>query len=119
MASDSACYSCNRNAVERVFKELKRRTEAFATHFRNAQPQTAETWLQAFAVCLNQLIWIIPPGEGQTGPVRKWARNRDSGAGLPGKRTVGPQACGLPVELSTARGSVLRGSSVGPAPINR
>ena len=46
----------NRNAVERVFKELKRRTEAFANHFRHAQPNTAETWLQAFAVCFNQLI---------------------------------------------------------------
>jgi transposase-like protein len=46
----------NRNAVERVFKELKRRTEAFANHFRHADPNTAETWLQAFAVCFNQLI---------------------------------------------------------------
>jgi len=46
----------NRNSVERVFKELKRRTEAFATHFRHAQPDTAEAWLQAFAVCWNQLI---------------------------------------------------------------
>ncbi|MDQ2055294.1 IS6 family transposase [Halobellus sp. H-GB7] len=46
----------NRNAVERVFKELKRRTEAFANHFRHANPNTAETWLQAFAVCFNQLI---------------------------------------------------------------
>lgn len=39
-----------------VFKELKRRTEAFATHFRYADPNTAEAWLQAFAVCFNQLI---------------------------------------------------------------
>jgi transposase-like protein len=46
----------NRNAVERVFKELKRRTESFANHFRHADPNTAETWLQAFAVCFNQLI---------------------------------------------------------------
>jgi transposase-like protein len=46
----------NRNAIERVFKELKRRTEAFANHFRHAHPETAETWLQAFAVCFNQLI---------------------------------------------------------------
>jgi len=46
----------NRNSVERVFKELKRRTKAFATHFRHAEPETAETWLQAFAVCWNQLI---------------------------------------------------------------
>lgn len=46
----------NRNAVERVFKELKRRTQAFANHYRHAHPETAETWLQAFAVCFNQLI---------------------------------------------------------------
>ena len=46
----------NRNSVERVFKELKRRTEAFANHFRHTAPETAETWLQAFAVCWNQLI---------------------------------------------------------------
>ena len=46
----------NRNSVERVFKELKRRTEAFGNHFRHAQPETAETWLQAFACCWNQLI---------------------------------------------------------------
>jgi transposase-like protein len=46
----------NRNAIERVFKELKRRTEAFANHFRHADPNTAEAWLQAFAVCFNQLI---------------------------------------------------------------
>jgi transposase-like protein len=46
----------NRNATERVFKELKRRTEAFANHFKRADSNTAETWLQAFAVCFNQLI---------------------------------------------------------------
>jgi len=46
----------NRNTVERVFKELKRRTEAFANQFRHTDPNAAETWLQAFAVCFNQLI---------------------------------------------------------------
>ena len=46
----------NRSSVERVFKELKRRTESFANHFRHAEPETAESWLQAFAVCWNQLI---------------------------------------------------------------
>lgn len=46
----------NRNSVERVYKELKRRTTAFATHFRHADPTTAEAWLQAFATCWNQLI---------------------------------------------------------------
>lgn len=33
----------NRNAVERFFKELKRRTNQFYNHFRNANPDTAET----------------------------------------------------------------------------
>lgn len=45
----------------------------------------------------------MPSGEGRTDPVRRWARNRDSGAGLSGEKNVGPPACGLPVELSTAR----------------
>jgi transposase-like protein len=46
----------NRNAVERLFKELKRRTEQFATHFRHATADSAETWLQTFAYLWNQLI---------------------------------------------------------------
>jgi transposase-like protein len=45
----------NRNAVERVFKELKRRTDQFANHFRHADPATAESWLQALAFQQNQL----------------------------------------------------------------
>lgn len=55
----AACHHVthgNRNSVERAFKELKRRTESFANHFRHAEPETAETWLQSFAVCWNQLI---------------------------------------------------------------
>jgi len=43
----------NRNRVERVFREVKRRTSAFANAFRNAKLQTAESWLQAFAVWHN------------------------------------------------------------------
>lgn len=46
----------NRNAVERVFKELKRRTNHFANHFRHADATTAESWLQTFAFVWNQLI---------------------------------------------------------------
>lgn len=45
----------NRNSVERVFKEVKRRTNRFANHFRNADPDGVESWLQAFAVCWNRL----------------------------------------------------------------
>ncbi|GAA0293404.1 DDE-type integrase/transposase/recombinase [Halarchaeum salinum] len=46
----------NRNAVERLYKEIKRRTNQFANHFRHADPATAETWLLAQAFCQNQLI---------------------------------------------------------------
>lgn len=52
----------NRNAVERLFKELKRRTEAFATHFRLASAKSAETWLQTFAYVSNQLIRTMRRG---------------------------------------------------------
>jgi putative transposase len=40
----------NRNAVERAFREVKRRTSSFSNSFSHAQSTTAETWLQAFAV---------------------------------------------------------------------
>jgi putative transposase len=43
----------NRNSVERVFREVKRRTSSFANAFRNAELETAESWLQAFAVWHN------------------------------------------------------------------
>lgn len=50
----------NRNAVERLLsggaKELKRRTDQFATHFRHATADSAETWLQTYAFTANQLI---------------------------------------------------------------
>jgi transposase-like protein len=35
----------NRNAAERVFKEVKRRTEQFVNHFRHASAYFGETWL--------------------------------------------------------------------------
>ena len=43
----------NRNAVERVFREVKRRTSSFSNTFNYAQPTTVERWLQAFAVWWN------------------------------------------------------------------
>ena len=45
----------NRNAVERVFREVKRRTSLFSNSFSHVDPATAETWLQAFAVWWNSL----------------------------------------------------------------
>jgi len=39
----------NRNAIERIFRELKRRTSSFSNCFSHVEPKTAESWLQAFA----------------------------------------------------------------------
>ncbi|WP_136591665.1 IS6 family transposase [Salinigranum halophilum] len=44
----------NRNSVERVFREVKRRTSLFSNTFSNAQLPTAESWLNAFAVWWNR-----------------------------------------------------------------
>jgi putative transposase len=43
----------NRNAVERVFREVKRLTSSFSNTFSNATLPTAESWLQTFAVRWN------------------------------------------------------------------
>ena len=43
----------NRNSAERVFREVKRRTPSFSNTFRNATLNSAESWLQAFAVWHN------------------------------------------------------------------
>ncbi|TQQ79350.1 IS6 family transposase, partial [Halonotius terrestris] len=43
------------NAVERVFREIKRRTSSFSNSFSHVDPATAETWLQSFAVWWNSL----------------------------------------------------------------
>ena len=39
----------NRNAVERIFRELKRRTSSFSNCFSHVEPETAESWLPTFA----------------------------------------------------------------------
>jgi transposase-like protein len=46
----------NRNSVERVFREVKRRTSSFSNCFSNAQRETADQWLRSFAFAWNQLI---------------------------------------------------------------
>jgi len=43
----------NRNAIERVFWEIERRTSSFATSFNHVNPETAESWIQALAVRHN------------------------------------------------------------------
>ena len=45
-----------RNSVERVFREVKRRTHQFSNCFSHVNPQTAESWLTAFAAHHNALI---------------------------------------------------------------
>ncbi|RLM89985.1 IS6 family transposase [Haloarcula sp. Atlit-7R] len=47
------CRHGNRNAIERIFRELKRRTSSFSNCFSHADPETAENWLQSFARWLN------------------------------------------------------------------
>ena len=49
------CRYGNRTAVERVFREVKRRTSSFSNTFSNTQLPTAESWLKAFAVWWNRL----------------------------------------------------------------
>ena len=44
----------NRNSIERVFREVKRRTLSFANTFSNAPTTTVESWLHAFAVWYNR-----------------------------------------------------------------
>ena len=46
----------NRNSVERVFREVKRRTNQFSNCFSHAEADTAENWLRAFSFVWNQLI---------------------------------------------------------------
>jgi putative transposase len=46
----------NRNAVERVFREVKRRTICFSNCFSNANTETADDWIRSFSFAWNQLI---------------------------------------------------------------
>jgi putative transposase len=46
----------NRNSVERVFREVKRRTAAFLNCFSHANAETADEWLKSFTFAWNQLI---------------------------------------------------------------
>ena len=46
----------NRNSVERIFREIKRRTVTFSNCFSHAQADTADDWLRSFSFAWNQLI---------------------------------------------------------------
>ena len=43
-----------RNSIERVFREVERRTSSFSNCFSHVHPPTAESWLQAFALWWNR-----------------------------------------------------------------
>ena len=47
------CSHGNRNAIERVFWEVERRTSSFANSFSHVELETAEEWLETFAVYHN------------------------------------------------------------------
>jgi putative transposase len=44
----------NRNSVERIIREVNRRTSSFSNMFSHASPSAAESWLQTFAVWWNR-----------------------------------------------------------------
>jgi putative transposase len=46
----------DRNSVERIFREVKRRTSSFSNCFSNAEANTADDWLRSFSFAWNQLI---------------------------------------------------------------
>ena len=46
----------DRNIVERVFREVRRRTSSFSNCFINAKAETADEWLRNFAFACNQRI---------------------------------------------------------------
>ena len=46
----------NRNNVERIFRDVKRRTICFSNCFSNPEAETADEWLRSFAFAWNQLI---------------------------------------------------------------
>jgi putative transposase len=43
----------NRNAIERVFREIERRTSSFSNSFSHVELATAQSWLETFAVYHN------------------------------------------------------------------
>jgi len=46
----------NRNSVERVFREITRRTTSFSNCFKNAEADTADGWLRSVAFAWSQRI---------------------------------------------------------------
>ncbi len=42
------------NSVERVYREVKRRTSSFSNLFSHVYPETANSWLQAFTRWHNE-----------------------------------------------------------------
>jgi len=48
-----------RNPVERIFQEIKRRTGQFYNTFSRSSTESAENWLKAISCALNNLIWTM------------------------------------------------------------
>ena len=46
----------NQNSVERVFREIKRRTTQFSNCSNHAEADIVDNWLRSFAFAWNQLI---------------------------------------------------------------
>ncbi len=46
----------NRNAAERVFREIKRRTTCFSNCFSNVSAERADNWIRSLSFAWNQLI---------------------------------------------------------------
>jgi transposase-like protein len=46
----------HRNAVKRIFREVKRRTSSFSNCFNHADAETADEWLRSFAFAWNLRI---------------------------------------------------------------
>jgi transposase-like protein len=42
-----------RNSIERIFREVQRRTSSFSNSFSHVAPTTAESWLETFAIYHN------------------------------------------------------------------
>ena len=73
----------NRDSVERVFREVKRRTTSFSNCFSNAEAETANEWLRSFAFAWNQLCEHYPA------PERHVFTPQRNSSGINGTRDMG------------------------------
>jgi len=62
----------NRNAIERVFWEVERRTSSFANSFSHVTLETAESWLEAFVVYTTRAKLNAMVGLNHSRSYGKW-----------------------------------------------